>query len=96
VYNEIISVQTFKGTARGLVKVVSEGISVIHGFFLKLQYGLVTQGQTSGTYWTSQSESTSESSQSCGTGISSESESCSDPSETISSGDTSESVEGGN
>jgi len=96
VYNEIISVQTFKGTARGLVKVVSEGISVIHGFFLKLQYGLVTQGQNMATFWTSESESTTDSSQTTGTGISEETESTTDSSQSISTGYTEEDIEGGN
>ena len=96
VFNEVVSVQTFKGTARGLVKIVSEGISIIHGFFLKLQYGLVTQGQNMATFWTSESEEVSDSTQSVGTGISSESEETTDSSQSISTGDTEENIEGGN
>ena len=93
---ESISIQTFRQRIRTLLKVVSESVSVAHGFFVKLQYGLVTQGQTQSTYWTSESQPVTDSSQSTGTGISSESESTADSSQSISSGDNQESVEGGN
>jgi hypothetical protein len=96
VITESISIQTFRQKIRTLLKVVTESVGVVHDFFLKLQYGLVTQGQTQSNYWTSNSESCADSSNSTGTGISSESESCGDTSQTISSGDTQESVEGGN
>ena len=93
---ESISIQTFRQRIRTLLKVVTESVSIVHGFFLKLQHVLVTQGLTQGTFWTSESESCADSTNSTGTGISSESESCGDTSQTISSGDTEESIEGGN
>jgi hypothetical protein len=96
VITESISIQTFRQKIRTLLKVVTESVSIVHGFFLKLQYGLVTQGQTQSTYWTSESSSTTDTSQTTSTGINSESESTADSSQTISSGDTQESVEGGN
>ena len=71
-------------------------MGVIHAFVKKLQDGAVYQTQTMGTFWTSESEETADSTETTSTGITSESEEVDDSSQSISSGDTSENIEGGN
>ena len=92
---ETISITHIRQRIRVLLKVVSEGLGIVHSFIRKLQDGAVYQTQTMSNYWTSESQSCDDSTNSTGTGISSENESCENTSQNISSGDTEESVEGG-
>ena len=94
--SENIGIESFRERIFVIKQYINESIGITQNIFKSLLDAAIRQTATMGSFWTSNTSSTSNTSQTTSTGITSESASTSDGSQSISTGDTEENIEGGN